>query len=159
MLKENIFPLVYIIIISILLCIFPYVLPSFYKYNYIKSIIKILLFIYIVQLSAIVHELAHTISSGIKSRINIPKLYYIPFIGFKSSMNVYTQHLEIPKNIFITSISGFITQFIYLLIMTLIFFKANTLSIALTSTGFVIYLFIYIILLRGDNGNDFKDLV
>ncbi len=167
--KENIFPLVYVIVVSVLLVILPYILPllSFIKKNliifekkkYIITIIKIIVFIYIVQLSALVHELSHSISSGVISKVNIPEKYYIPIIGFGSAMDVYTQYYEKVKNIFATSISGFISQIIYLLIMALIFFKGSSLAIAIISSGFIVYLFVYIILLKGQSGNDFKHLV
>ncbi len=166
--KENIFPLAYVIVVSVLLGMIPYILPSFSfiknlfifeKNDYIITIIKIIAFIYIVQLSALVHELSHSVSSGVISKVNIPKKYYIPIFGFGSAMDVYTEYYEEVKNNFVTSISGFISQIIYLLIMALIFFKGSSLAIAITSSGFIVYLFVYLILLKGQPGNDFKNLV
>ncbi len=162
--KINIFPLIYVIIMSIVLCLTQYYvppfLPSLNNYKYIKIIISILLFLYIVQLSAIVHELAHALTSK-NGKVNIPKLYYIPFIGYIEANNVNTSYeisKNTPNNEFIVSIAGFFTQFCYLFIMGIIFFKANPLALAIILFGFIVYLFVYMVLMKNNPSNDFANI-
>ncbi len=158
MLKENIFNLVFVIVASVLLLVLPYIthiIPFlqnivllFEKNHYIKLGIKLLLFSYLVQLSAVVHELGHAfIGSKPEGLTNIPKSYYIPIYGFKSSMNIFTYTNT--NNSALAGLAGFIPQIIYLLITSFIFFKGSAISIALTSIGFIIYMFIHYSILDG----------
>lgn len=155
MLKENIFNLVYVIVVSVLLLVLPYIsnlIPFllFEKNHYIKLGIKILLFSYLVQLSAVVHELGHAfIGSRPEGITNIPKKYYIPIYGFRHSMDVYTSTNTDIGNNALAGLAGFITQIIYLLVISFIFFKGSAIAISLTSIGFIIYMFIHYYSLDG----------
>jgi hypothetical protein len=159
MLKENIFHIVYPIVVTILLLLIPNILPSlpflkntvlfFYKHSYIKLAIKCLIFIYIVQLSGPIHELGHLFNLGKNSLVNIPKTYYIPFIGFKHISEVETLSKYNNNNISIYSgIAGFVPQILYLLLSAFILFKSS-IAISLVSISFIIYMFIHYITLRG----------
>jgi hypothetical protein len=151
--SANTLPLVLVIILSILLSVGQFFIPSFGKNKYISVIIRIFLFIYIVQLSTIVHELTHAYI-GLNGEVNIPGLFYVPFIGFIKSNDVRTS-ISNKSDMFKTSIAGFIAHIIYLILMGLIFFKGNPLAIAIISTGFIMYIFIYLTLMKGNPANDF----
>ena len=151
--SNNTLPLVLVIILSIVLSVGQFFIPSFGKNKYLPTIIRVLLFIYIVQLSAIVHELAHAYTA-LNGEVQIPGLFYVPFIGFIKSNDVRTS-IRNKSDMFKTSIAGFIAQIIYLILMGLIFFKGNPLAIAVISTGFIMYIFIYLTLMKGNPGNDF----
>ncbi len=163
MLKENTFNLVYVIVSTVLILLLPYILPllPFLKnivlflnnHHYFKLLIKVLLFSYLIQLSAVVHELGHAFidTGGVEGKTHVPKTYLIPFYGYKETPNVFTTGKW--KSTRWTGLAGFIPQIMYLLLVSLIFFKLNPLSVAIVSTGFIFYMFTHHISL---NGGDFK---
>jgi hypothetical protein len=127
-------PLTLVIILSIVLSVGQFFIPSFGKnksilMTYLPAIIRVLLFIYIVQLSMLVHKLAVAYSST-EGEINVPGLFYVPFIGFIKSNDVYayinTTHTNTNTNTntspTLKKSTGLTAQIIYLIIMVLIFF-------------------------------------
>jgi hypothetical protein len=144
-------------IFAIIYCIFSSILTisiSFYKSN---EKIKIILMIFIIQISAIIHELGHlsqTKQIDNEDYIYIDYKFYIPFIGYVWSSKVIT----ISKNIinyFMFGISGFLFQFLYLTITTLLLFNGSTLALSIVLFGFNCYLFIYAYIQYDTNTSDF----
>jgi hypothetical protein len=59
---------------------------------------------------------------------------------------------------FRASMAGFVSQIIYLVVMGLIFFKGNPLAMSIILSGFLIYMFSYIVYMRDKGGNDFAGM-
>ena len=146
---DTIFAIIYCIICSILT-----IGISYYKPSRIK---RILLMIIIIQISAIVHELGHfsqTEQIENEDYILINNKFYIPYIGYIWSTKVITVSKNI-INYFMFGISGFLFQFLYLTITTLLLFNGSTLALSIVLFGFNCYLFIYASIHYNTNTSDF----
>lgn len=152
---KNVFPLVFVILMSIGIL-------AWNRYFKSNLVVQLFLFGYIVQLSTIVHELGHVIvaSGGDGWFVElIDDATYIPYVGFKNLSSYgydysYTYNAE-ADNVFARGMAGFASQIIYLWTMGLLFFKGNSFAISVISSGFIIYMFTYLYLYRKKGGGDF----
>ena len=120
------------------------------KNNFVKN----LLMLFSMQISGIIHELAHFSQANQGSYISINSLYYIPIIGFIWGMDVKIYITTINNNFIFGSI-GFLLQYLYLLLCASIIFRKSILSLFVVSFGFIIYLFIYGFINYSTNTSDF----
>ncbi len=169
--NKNIGAISYSVIFTILIIIISYFVNNGIKYTSVISkmftnklmfssiiaiVIQILLLIFAVQISAIIHELGHFSQSKQTDQdyVNIGN-FYIPYIGFFWASDVNTFG-SIGTTRFKMGIIGFLLQFIYLTIMTLIIFKGATTPLAIVLFGFISYLFIYASIMYDLTGNDIE---
>ncbi len=159
--SRNIPPLIHVIIISTLICLTQYYGPLSnysFKNSITKLAVQLVLFGYIVQMSSIVHELGHAFFFGGQSEIYIPDVFYIPYIGYMdiSGSTSPDNDPSLRKNYLRGAMAGFVSQIIYLVVMGLIFFKGSSLAISIILSGMIIYMFSYIVYLKG---GDFAEMV
>jgi hypothetical protein len=158
----NIFPLIYVILISILICSTQYYGPfaNLSIKPSAKIAVQLVLFGYLVQMSSIVHELGHALVGGGQSVANIPDKFYIPYIGYHNVLGNMNSSIIVDGDdeYFRASMAGFVSQIIYLVVMGLIFFKGNPLAMSIILSGFLIYMFSYIVYMRDKGGNDFAGM-
>lgn len=150
---KNVFPLVFVILMSIGILFW----NKYFKTNLVT---QLFLFGYIVQLSTIVHELGHAFVGGDGYYANlIDDAVYIPYVGFKNyKMSVgydFSRGGASNPNRFAFGMAGFSSQIIYLWTMGLLFFKGSPLAISIISSGFIIYMFTYLYMYRKRGGGDF----
>jgi hypothetical protein len=140
-----IFPIVYSTGCSILI---------FFMSKIKHIFVKILLLLFAIQISAIIHELAHLSQANQGSYIFINSFYYIPIVGFIWGMDVMI-YITTIKNNFVFGSIGFLLQFLYLVICASFIFRKSILSLFVVSFGFIIYLFIYGFINYATNTSDF----
>ncbi len=113
--------------------------------------------IYVIQISGIIHELGHfsqTKQIENEDYIVINNKFYIPYIGYIWSDTIKIVSTNIIDRLRF-GLSGFLFQFLYLTIMTLIVFKGCTLVLSIVLFGFNCYLFIYASMQYNKNTSDF----
>ena len=130
------------------------------KLSYTSNTVYIQLFCFLfsIQLSALIHELAHysqTFQIQNQDYIVVNSNFYIPIIGLVWSNQVFTYATNI-SNQFLFGCIGFLSQFLYLLCITFIIFKRSIYALFLTCFGFICYLFIYATIMYNSNANDFQ---
>jgi hypothetical protein len=145
-------PICYCIVSSFLILFVSYKISNTIPY---QKYIKLGLVLYTIQISGIIHELAHYSQTENTGQINIDTQFYIPIIGFIWSSNVYITVINI-KNNFCFGTIGFIVQFIYLHVMIGCIYFKSILALFLTSFSCIFYLFIYAYVTYSSNTSDFK---
>lgn len=104
--------------------------------------LKYILFLFCIQISGLIHELAHFSVVSDNALISINSLFYIPIIGLLWSFDVKITFISITQSFLFGSI-GFIVQFIYLFLFAILLFNKSIFHLLCISICFNIYLFIY----------------